>query len=55
MARISIQDSDAHVVHTPPNERDEPFEGGMIEEEDEEAVDDEMTESVTGRSSKSLV
>lgn len=47
MARISIQDIDAKVVHTPPNERD-----GIVEEE---AVEDEDAESVTGTSSKRVV
>jgi hypothetical protein len=55
MARISIQDSDAKVAHTPPNERDGMYEGGLIEEEDEEAIEDEMAEPVTGTSGKTLV
>lgn len=38
MARISIQDSDAKVIHTPPNERD-----GLIEE----VIDDEDDEHDT--------
>lgn len=40
MARISIQDMDAKVVHTPPGELE-----GIIEE----AVDDEDDESFTAR------
>lgn len=46
MARISIQDMDAKVVHTPPNEL-----GGIIEE----AVDNEDADYLAGMSRRNAV